>query len=172
MTTKFVFVFEPTNWAGWCWPTPVTRLRVEQGKREWQLCEWKLNVWNKLMQVTEGHRYTHTHTHSVSTRCNKATTWPEGMEPVWTASHQVWRRSGHTWMKGTVKKKKEREWWRDRFLHAGNRAFYTSPPSWFFFSPVNSDSRGTGTSATTARTELTWRSSLDPAWWKKNDFSE
>lgn len=106
----------------------------KKGKRlsEWQLCDWKLNVGNKLMGVAEGQMRTHTHT--VSTWCNKATTWPEGMAPVWTPSHRQVQTCGDAWdtegWRAQLKKKRGR-WWRASFPHAWNIAFYTPSSSFF-----------------------------------------
>lgn len=106
----------------------------KKGKRliEWQLCDWKLNVGNKLMGVAEGQMHTHTHCLNLMQQGHNMTGGNGAcLDPVSPTSSSVWGCLGHRGMKGTVTKKKRGRWWRDSFPHAGNKAFYT--PSFVFF---------------------------------------
>lgn len=113
----------------------------KRGKQsqQWQLCVWKLNVWNNLTWDT------HTHTQS-----ELDATRPRHDRGGRSLSG---RRQARMCRDG-----RDSQGWRDISLHAGNMAFYG--PLLSFFSPVSSDSWDTETSAPTARTELTLRSSF------------
>lgn len=129
-------------------------LGVENGKRLGRVTV----VWLEaecLEQPDAGRWGTRTHTWSRLDATRPQHEWRESRLSVSATGSDVSRWLGHTEMKEPVKIESKRE-----------GIWHFKPPS-FLFSPQLAVTAETQTSAPTARTELTLRSSFLPAEWKK-----